>query len=288
VCVLYGNREVPSLLRGLAADPHVAAVAVDNSGDLQLDAEATSLHVVQPGRNLGYPAAVNLGLRSLPPGREVVVLLNPDVDGDTSAVLELAAVVARREHPTLAAPASSTGMYGLQHHPTVMTALVTYGLRRHRPRTPGSDGYLSGAILLMNRPALDRLAVDNRLLEEDLFFMDDVELTDRARRLGVVVDELPFVDPVTHAGGETMRRRPAVRVYFGRVSLVRYWRRRSALEGAVLTVFFVVESSIGMAVAFLRRQHRHPARGASTFDGLRWTVAWLLTQRSTIDQRVLG
>jgi GT2 family glycosyltransferase len=286
ICVLYGNRDLPPLVDQVARAPNVATIVVDNSGDLDAVTDER-ISILRPSRNIGYPAAVNRAAAALPNDRDVVLLVNPDVEGDAATVLQMAGAVAVKAGAVLAAPRSADGRFGMQAHPTITSTLVTYGLRRHAQRRPGVDGYLSGAILLLNRMALAGLTANRSLLDEQLFFMDDVELTDRARVAGIAVEEIPIAGLLSHLGGETMRRRPAVRVYFGRVSVVRYWRRRSRAKGAILRGFFVAESIIGMALTFRRRAVEGDPE-ASVFEGLRKTAAWLLTQRPDIDDEVLG
>ncbi|MET0432920.1 MAG: glycosyltransferase, partial [Cellulomonas sp.] len=63
---------------------------VDNSGDPEVRrvAEAAGARYLDPGANLGFAAAVNLGVRSARPGADVL-LLNPDARVDLAGVRAL-------------------------------------------------------------------------------------------------------------------------------------------------------------------------------------------------------
>lgn len=89
VVVAYGAAEL--LARALAPVAGALRVTVvDNSGDPEVRrvAEDAGARYLDPGANLGFAAAVNLGVRSARPGADVL-LLNPDARVDLAGVRTL-------------------------------------------------------------------------------------------------------------------------------------------------------------------------------------------------------
>lgn len=82
-----------------------------------------------------------------------------------------------------------------------------------------------------------------------------------------------------------MRRRPAVRIYFSRVSKVRYWQGRSWFWGTVLRGFFRAEAAAGEVVA--RRKDADASDGSAAM-GFALARQWLRTGASELDERILG
>lgn len=284
VCVLYGAPRIPGILRDLA-QRGVDVVIVDNSDDLDpAEVAGNSLRVVRPGRNLGYSRGVNAGVEAMPIRPDALLIVNPDIVGDPDALLDFARTVAASPEPLLAAPAGGDGHFG--YLPTAPPWLIVgqYVLRSSwHPRPKEEDDmFLSGALLGLNRAALDRVAPDNALLDPTLFFMDDVELTDRARRLGCRVAEIGPVGDLDHEGGTSMRRRPAVRIYFSRISKVRYWQGRSPVIGAMMRGFFLAETSVGQLVS------GRSAPDGSAGHGFAAARRWLRHPDPQIDEVVLG
>lgn len=283
VCVLYGSADVPGIVVDFART--APAVVVDNSGDLHRSAPGVG--VIRPGRNLGYSAGVNAGLAALPVGLDAVLVVNPDIVGDVEALHDLAAAAAQFGTPVMAAPTGGHGSFGFLPRASAPLVIGHYLLRsgwHPTPRRP-DQRFLSGALLAFNAAALQILAPRGELLRPDLFFMDDVDVSDRAQANGVSVVEIPIRGRLVHEGGTSMRRRPAVRIYFSRVSKVRYWEGRSSFWGAVLRRFFVAETAIGEVVA--RRRERDAADGSATM-GFELAREWLRTGALELDERVLG
>lgn len=283
VVVLYRCPEVPKIVRDVARMPHTVVIAVDNSGCLLED--PADVTVIRSDRNLGYPAAVNLALSSLPEKLSAVLLINPDVEGPADALLELADSANAFHCPALCAPTCPESSCGMLPEPSFLGTILGYVLRRPTRRRLG-EGFLSGAVLCLNAPARSILTRDGRLLREDLFYMDDVELSDRARRSGVAVEALP-VTGLHHVGAVTSAGHPAPRIYFSRVSKIRYWRERSRWRGAVLAAFFFVESTAGIMGAFVQSVARGKSR-PSFVTGFWLTLKWIVTRDAHVDAQALS
>lgn len=283
LCVTYGDSQLPQVLQELAALPGLAVSVVDNSGDL--GDVPPRVHVVKPGRNLGYSPGVNLALEGLPANLDAIVVINSDVIVSAQTVMQLAAVAAGQQTPLLLGPSTSDGSFGMRPIPTIRHTVYAHMFRRRPPGLDSRDGYLSGAFLIINRSALSVVLNGRCLLREDLFFMDDVELSRRARSRGVSVAEVVADGPVEHLGGVSVRRRPAVGVYFSRVSKVRYWSDLNTGGSILLSGFFGIEALAALASCWLRRER---GGDGSKTDGFICVLKWLLTRNSAIDDRVLG
>lgn len=287
LCVLYGNSELPQLICDLSATSDVSVSILDNSGDL-IESVLDGVELLRPGRNLGYSAGVNRALAALPSDIDVLLVINPDIVSDVGCILGLARQAVDMEGPALLAPASEDGTFGIQPRQSVASTIIHHSLRTNRLFRDCTNGFLSGALLAINAAALDVLASDGRLLKEDLFFMDDVELSVRAYRLGVEVREVHCPGSIRHVAGASMRRRPSVRIYFSRVSKVRYWSQVRPLQAKLLAAYFVLESSVGWLIATCQTRHPAAREGATEVEGFKAVVKWLMSRDDSIDQIILG
>jgi GT2 family glycosyltransferase len=287
LCVLYGNSELPQLLRDLSATRGVYVSILDNSGDM-IESVPVGVAFARPGRNLGYSAGVNGALAALPSNIDVLLVINPDIVSDVACLLGLARQVADMEGPALVAPTSEDGTFGIQPGQSVASTIIQHTFRRNILLRDRTNGFLSGALLAINTAALDLLVSDGRLLQENLFFMDDVELSARARRMGVRVRDVHCRGSIRHVAGASMRRRPSVRIYFSRVSKVRYWSQVQPLRAKLLAAYFLLESSVGWLVAACQTRRLLAREGATKGEGFKAVVQWLLSRDDSIDQVILG
>ena len=198
--IAYGSLE---MLRG-ALEPvrGLPVTVVDNSSlpEIKALSEGLDCRYIDPGRNGGFAAGVNMGLahRSIP-GADVL-LLNPDAVIDVEAVHDL--------HKALLASAdlASVGPRQVDEHCQPVrvtwpfpspwgTWLDALGLSRLRP----TSQYVSGAILLLRAEALDAVGgFDERFF----LYSEEADWAYRARRAGwrhAVIDSVTAM----HAGGGT-------------------------------------------------------------------------------------
>ena len=104
VIVAYGA--APLLAQTLAElDGTERVVVVDNSSSQQVRAISGSANAeyVDPGRNLGFAAGVNLALRGLPATDSDVLLLNPDATITSEQIDVLQEFLARHGNEDVAA-----------------------------------------------------------------------------------------------------------------------------------------------------------------------------------------
>lgn len=200
VVVAYGS---PDMLRG-ALEPvrDLPITVVDNSSlpEIKALSERLGCRYIDPGRNGGFAAGVNIGLanRSIP-GADVL-LLNPDAVIDVEAVHDL--------HKALLASPDLASVGPRQVDEQGQQVRVTWpfpspwgtwldalGLSRLRP----TSEYVSGAILLLRAEALDAVGgFDERFF----LYSEEADWAYRAQRAGwrhAVIDSVTAM----HAGGGT-------------------------------------------------------------------------------------
>ncbi|MCU1538557.1 MAG: glycosyltransferase [Humibacillus sp.] len=199
VVVAYGQ---PALLaRALAPLEGLSVTVVDNSSSQAVRAvvATTGARYVDPGRNGGFAAGVNEGLRRADPEADVL-LVNPDAVIDRDGIEALRVALAADDTLASVGPAQFDG----DGRPSRVTwpfpsPLGTWvdavGLARLR-----RDSYVIGSVLLLRRAALDHVGP----FDDERFFLyaEETDWAYRATLLGWghrVVDDVH----VEHAGAAT-------------------------------------------------------------------------------------
>jgi GT2 family glycosyltransferase len=188
-----GRGVVESAVRSLLAqDVPVDVIVVDNGSTDGSDVEleqvfGSAVRLVRNGRNLGWGAGNNVGLRLA--RTPWVILLNQDAEVAPSFARELLEVAAREPRPGMVAP-KVLEHARRSHLDTTGHLLYWDGLNRGRGRGERDDGqydanphalFPSGAAALYSRAMLD----DIGLFDETFFlYGDDAELGLRARLAG--------------------------------------------------------------------------------------------------------
>ncbi|WP_246069754.1 glycosyltransferase [Humibacillus xanthopallidus] len=199
VVVAYGQ---PALLaRALAPLDGLSVTVVDNSSspDVRAVVEQTTARYVDPGRNGGFAAGVNEGLRRADP-RADVLLVNPDAVIDRSAIETLRTALAADGRLASVGPAQfdAAGRPSRVTWP-FPTPLGTWvdaaGLGRLR-----HSSYVIGSVLLLRQEALEQVGP----FDDERFFLysEETDWAYRATRLGWrhrVVDDVH----VEHEGAAT-------------------------------------------------------------------------------------
>jgi N-acetylglucosaminyl-diphospho-decaprenol L-rhamnosyltransferase len=228
VIVSFNTRtELEACLGSLAADPPRLShdiVVVDNApGDGTADAireRWPGVRLIEPGRNVGFAAGNNLGIRAS--GSDLIVLLNSDtlVRGGTLDVLadhlrgspDVAAVGPRIVDPSGKAELSFGRHMGplTEARQKLLTGLHSRGVgwatRRveRRTRTRQYPDWVSGACLMVRRAD----AVAAGLLDERYFlYAEDVDFCAALRALGRRILFAPDAE-IVHLRGCSRRTRP--------------------------------------------------------------------------------
>jgi GT2 family glycosyltransferase len=191
----------------------VEVIVVDNASTdatRDLAAKRPDVQLVAQDANLGFAAAANVGL-GIARG-PALLLLNPDTAATPGAFERLVGALGRFPDvglvaPTLASPTEATTRPPLAAWPTLGRMFRHHTPLKHvcRPRrwtpvadTPTTDGYLTGACLLIRRRTLEQVGP---LDERYFFYLEDVEYARRAVLNGWRV--LWVRDAVVyHRGGE--------------------------------------------------------------------------------------
>lgn len=267
--VVVAYRSAPHLARGLPAllvDPAVGdVVVVDNSRDPATAALVAGFGgrftYVDPGGNLGFARACNLGMRRT--GDPVVTFLNPDVllerpladlvrrCADGAAAVVAGGLVARpgdaevgnARHRVTLARELGRSVLGSQ----VSGVTVPVG------ETAAVVDQVDGAFLMARRDLLEQLGgFDERF---ELYF-DDVDLCDRARCRGpVVLDTRRYG---SHAAGASARTAVGPAYCAFRISRIRYFAKRAGARGSVAALLITVAELLARSAT--RQPEGHAVR----------------------------
>ncbi len=260
VVVAYRSADtLDACLTAILADPRAEIAVVDNAGDeatrqvcARLAAPDGRVTYLDPGRNLGYARAANLGLAALG-DRKVVAVVNPDVKltgrvGDLLVAAGAGAddVVAGRLssplHPdSVNARPATTAVREL--------AKAVVGTRAYRLRgLPPPDGtvhaveQLDGALLVMHGSTWARLGGFDERFE---LYYEDVDLCARVRANGTcLLVNRPWGE---HIGGHSYRRSAGTAYIAQRVSRVRYarsWWRPAPFAAPSVLVISLLEYAV--------------------------------------------
>jgi GT2 family glycosyltransferase len=246
------ERCLSSLLAAPPAVPHEVVVvdngSIDGAPEL-VAARFPSARLLRPGRNLGFAAANNLGLRSTT-GR-LVLLLNPDTVVPPGAIDRLVARLDERPDAAAIGPrlVDARGTVELSWgrlpgpfaegwqklvgwlHAAAVPPVPTFV--RAQARRERAVDWASGACLLVRREAAEAAG----LFDERYFlYWEDADFCASLRRLGHVVLFSPVAD-VTHARGRSgTGRGAAVRAHYRRGQLAFYAKHHPSWVG-VLRLF---------------------------------------------------
>lgn len=226
VVVAYGR---PDLVRA-AVEPlsALAVTVVDNSSLPEIAALCARLGAsyVDAGANLGFAAAVNLGLARTAPGADVL-LLNPDARIAPEGVAALQSALRRAPGLASVAPAQTDDdghpARVAWHYPTPRNAwLEAIGLARLQ----GGPTFVIGSVLLLRAEALAQVGgFDERFF----LYAEETDWAYRATRLGwrhAVVPEVAAVH--TGAGTSTDERRREAHFF---ASQERFYRKHHGARG---------------------------------------------------------
>lgn len=216
-----------SVASASAISPEI--IVVDNaSGDVpstRAAAETGGARFIEAGSNLGYGAAMNLGVRALSPDIDVVLLSNPDVEmapGSLDRLVEalrtdrrIASVGPRIRNPDSTVYPSARRLpsltTGVGHALFANTWKTNPWSRRYRNEESLGDhihdaGWLSGACLAVRREYFD--AVDG--FDESFFmYFEDVDLGRRFSAKGWRNVYVPSAE-VLHTGAHSTEQSSAV------------------------------------------------------------------------------
>jgi N-acetylglucosaminyl-diphospho-decaprenol L-rhamnosyltransferase len=259
--------DLVACLRSLrAVTAPLEVVVVDNASEDGSAAAARQsfpdARVIEPGANLGFARACNLGWRAT--RAPYVLFLNPDAEVAPAAVEALAAVLDARPDVGIVGPATryADGRPQVSFGPD-LTPLGEWRqqrlMRAVRARDARTLSSLEAAISREHEPAwvsASCLMTRRSLLEnlggfDERFFLyeEDVDLCVRARHAGFRVAFTPSAS-VTHRLGRSMERSSErARIEYDRSHLYFYRKHRGPWATALLRVYLGVTGLAGLVRA---------------------------------------
>ena len=272
-----------SCVRSLLEDGAAPVVVVENGAsgsaaaalDGLLGAQpAPPVHIVRPGRNLGFGAGVNRGLAALagqPTPPEWVLVSNADLVVHAGALAALRAALG--SHPAWAIVGPRILTEAGDVYPSVrrfpsLTDAAGHALlalfhpenrftRRYNPGTPEGGvvtgaGWVSGSCFLGRRSALEELGGFD---EAYFMYNEDMDLCWRAHQAGWGVGYAGTAD-VTHIQGVSTARHPYRMMVAHHRSALRFsvrttkgWRRAALPLAVVVLGVRLVAATIRLALS---------------------------------------
>jgi GT2 family glycosyltransferase len=252
-------------------DRRFPVVVVDNSSDSSVRkvVERNGATYVDPGRNLGFAAGVNIGL-STREGTDDVLLLNPDATIDPDDVLRLRERLRRSDNLACVAPiqVDETGEPARVGwpFPTPMGAWIeALGLGFLRRKID----FLIGSVLLVRAAALEQVGPFDT---EFFLYAEETDWQRRARSLGWRVELCPDAVAVhvgAGTGGDPTKRETHfhasneryLRKHYGPIGWLVY--RSAAMTGALVRALVLPGDRGREAAARFRLYLKGPMRAES-------------------------
>lgn len=264
VVVAYRSAALIALcLEGILADPGAECVVVDNSGEPETadivasvaDHYGGRVAYLDPGANLGYSRACNLGVQSLKSDVDFVAIVNPDVQLE----VKLSQLLASSDLPQdwtilsgcLATDGASTGCSNARPLVTIGRE-VAKALRGHQAYRltqhvdPGAYlrvGQLDGALMILRSADWSTLGGFDERFE---LYYEDVDLCARANALaGCWIVGRRWGH---HKGGASFSTSGGRAFIALRVSRLRYLRKWFGVLGVAVALFVAVLEWISRTV----------------------------------------
>jgi len=247
--------------------PGSAAAALDGLPGAQ---PPPTLHIVRPGRNVGYGAGVNRGLAALagrPVPPEWVLVSNADLVVHAGALVALRAALESRPAWAIVGPRILTeagDVYPSVRRFPSFTDAAGHALlalfnpensftRRYNPGTPDGDvvteaGWVSGSCFLARRSALEELGGFD---EAYFMYNEDMDLCWRAHHAGWGVGFAGTAE-VTHVQGVSTARHPYRMMAAHHRSALRFTFRTTTGWRRLALPLAVVVLGLRMAIATAR------------------------------------
>ncbi|MCA8972600.1 MAG: glycosyltransferase family 2 protein [Planctomycetes bacterium] len=257
--------------------PDLRIVVVDNSDNLPDAGYAEGVEILRPRTNVGYCAAVNLGLaRARELGIELFLLVNNDTVTEPSAIESLVDALLGDETVAGVGPLLTTergkriwsaGAY-LRFGPNEVIQRAIGKTIDAAPRFPSVVDFLPGAFALYRTS--DLLAVGG--IDEVYFmYLEDVDLGVRLKERGRRLLYVPWVEVVhggslSSGGGTTPLRK-----FFNGCNTPRLLRRCSSFKLWMSFILFDIVGLVPSIVVHLgnrRRMRAQLAKGRGIFKGI--------------------
>jgi GT2 family glycosyltransferase len=243
-----------------AADLQPEVIVVDNnSGDGSMEAVKDlfpSVIRIENKFNAGFSAANNQGIKAA--SGKYIFLLNPDTELVGDALVQLRSCMETDPGVAIAGPKllntdGSLQVSAWKEHKPVDMFLETFFLHKliHRLEYPLEDFNsdkevmsLSGAALFFRRSLIEKTGG----LNEDLFWMEDMELCSRARHEGKLIYLASA--KVIHHSGQSQKKNYSVAISNQLLSKLKYYRVNNSYPGYCMAVIFCLVFIISRCIVF--------------------------------------
>jgi GT2 family glycosyltransferase len=281
-------------LRAASAEVPLQVLVVDNASSddsaAMVASEFPEAELLDLGVNAGFSVANNRAIERAT--ASAILLLNPDTEVPPGAFPALLAFLA--EHPLcgIVGPRllNSDGSFqpSAWPQPTLRSVLRDHllppGWRRRAanpPDRPRVAGWVSGAALLTRRAVIDQIG----LLDEALFWSEDVDFCRRAAAAGWEVWYAPEAAIVHHGSRSVPSNRGAV-IYHQYRSKAHFFRKhRSRVEWCALRAILGLE--VGAKLALRALQPATPDRN-DRMQAYRRVLDVMLSESPTTETRRHG
>lgn len=268
-----------SLLQTLTY-PRYKLLVVDNGSTDEtvptIRAHYPSVTLIENGRNLGFAAACNIGMRyAIHQGAAYVLLLNNDTQFAPDFLDKLIADVQKLPDVGIAAPALSyedqpdqLWFTGSKRHPWTLEA-VDFGHdgpRRHtQPDQQHAVDYIFGTVMLLPTAVLQQVG-----LFDEAFFMyyEDMDLCLRVQAAGYQLYYLPSVR-IQHSISASTDSLSSKRYYYKACSSVIFFRKHSHWRRRLIILPYRCLSAVRTVLRLMWRREWHiiPAYAQGLKDG---------------------
>lgn len=245
--------------------PRYRLLVVDNGSTDQtvahIRAEYPTIELIENGRNLGFAAGCNVGMRhAMAQGADYVLLLNNDTQFEPDFLAQLMHAVADLPQLGMAAPAlayegepQKLWFTGSQRHPWTLEA-VDFGHdgpRRHtQPDQQHEVDYIFGTVMLLPTAVLAQLG-----LFDEAYFMyyEDMDLCLRLQAAGYKLYYIPSVR-IQHSISASTDTLSSKRYYYKACSSVIFFRKHGRYGRGWIIALYRTLSAIRTLLRLLWRR----------------------------------
>lgn len=249
----HNTSEVHELLHELCTwrDMDLHIFVVDNSGDFVDVFGSANIHIIDPGRNIGFAAGCNAGMEKAIDDRcNALLLLNADINIQQRDVLALIDTMQRKELDAVSPVLQEKHKGALTYHfggrnPLHHTNTRIMSTKRAVPAE--LPAYLPGTVLLLRASTMKRLG----LLDPAYFFSGEVAdwFLQHDDLISFAVDPDVFVEH--HQEGNTSARRSTY-IYYSLRNRFLLMKKHGGQEKEVLQKSFTMQLRRQMLGALMR------------------------------------
>jgi GT2 family glycosyltransferase len=231
-------------------------VVDNNSSDGSADAvknEYPNIKLIRNDFNAGFSGANNQGMKEAK--GEYIFLLNPDTEMKGPGLAPILQYMEDHQDTVILGPkllnSDGTHQISVTKRPGPVDVILETFFLHHLfsntavdPSEPTEVDVLFGAALLFRKNLIDKIGYMN----EELFWMEDVDLCRKAAREGKII-YYPNVE-IIHHSGQSQKKNYNKAIANQILSKLKYYRANSSFAGFCIAVFFSAVMIISRMIAF--------------------------------------